>query len=168
MTKIIALIAVFGFASTVATAGDDESLESLARQSYTLFAAFECSEWAVKIGEYDAGDRLFEYGYEQGIEFFEAIGRGEMTDEEIAELVHSRVALVAYRGNTRYHFIMGRVFQMASQSVLDQVSARLFPPGTTISRNASPEGASDGQEYAQTVMREIYAEKNCAILVPDD
>lgn len=110
------LIALFAVCTCPATAGEGRDL---ARKGRAVWSAFVCAALASHLNQEDEHKRLFEYGYDQGKEFIEAVRSGKITREDISKEVPVVVALSLNGPST--DFILGRIYELAVDDALDPI-----------------------------------------------
>ena len=95
-----------------------ESLE-LARKGSAAWSAFECVALASKLNRPDDQKRLFEYGYDQGLQFIAALQAGKIKREDVSASVPIGVTFALQGPNP--DFMLGRMYESAVTSALKDV-----------------------------------------------
>ncbi len=144
LSSLSALAIAFVWAN-VAMAQTSKDYAKLGR---TAWNAFECSALASKSKNPQDQERLFHFGYEQGLRFIDAVRAGDVERQDISAAVPLAMAL-RLQGPTA-DFILGRVFEAAQKSALDSI----YKAGETV--------VSD--ELQLTLARNEFLNRNCRAL----
>jgi hypothetical protein len=122
-----------------------QSSKDYAKLGRIAWNAFECSALASKSKNPQEQDRLFRYGYEQGLRFIDAVRSGDVERQDVSEAVPLAMAL-RLNGPTA-DFILGRVFEASQKSAIDSV----YKAGETV--------VSD--ELQITLAKNEFLNRNC-------
>jgi hypothetical protein len=98
---------------------DSQTSEDFARMAQATWSAFECSTLATKTGDAKEQERLFKFGYEQGLKFIEALEAKRISNDDLRAEA-PMVVLLLLQGPTP-DFILGRIYQTAEESALEDV-----------------------------------------------
>jgi len=125
-----------------------QSSKDFALMGRVAWSAFECSSLASKIKNSKEQERLFRYGYEQGLKFITAVRSGKVDRQDISEGVPLAVFL-RLQGPTA-EFILGRVFEASQVSALEKV----YKTGETF----------NSEELQETIARNEFWNRNCQLI----
>lgn len=131
--------------------------ESEAKAAGVMWAAFECSRFALSAGEQNDANRLFEVGYGQGVKFLRAAHSGSITEEDAKHNVPLGVSLRL--GGPSDDFVIGRIYEAAFNDAYDSI----------VKEDASglPLEAKDwvvDPELEVSIAKLKYLQANCALL----
>lgn len=112
------------------------------------WSAFECSALAEKSKNPKEQERLFKYGYVQGLKFIEAIQSEKIKREDLSKDV-PLIMLLLLQGPTA-DFMLGRVFESALDSALEDV----FKSGEKFNSN----------EMQETIAKNKFWKQNCQLI----
>lgn len=124
-----------------------QSSDDYARMSRASWSAFECSAYADILGKRSEHERLFNYGYEQGKVFIEALRAGRVERADLHSISPSGFLMLA-DGPTS-DFALGRIFEGAIENALKDV----ITSDNILDKNIQKSIASNK-----------YGEANCEIL----
>lgn len=93
-----------------------------ARMGANAWKAFECTGLAGELKDSEEKQRLFSFGYEQGMKFLDAVRSGQVTQRDVFTTVPSGFMNHAEGPNS--DFVLGRVFEVAAQSALRDVTTK--------------------------------------------
>ncbi|MDO8401471.1 MAG: hypothetical protein Q7T45_27055 [Bradyrhizobium sp.] len=96
-----------------------QSAVEKARQARTMWSAFQCGIYAEMSGERQEQARLFVVGIKAGRDFIDAINKNQIPPEVAKREVPIGVNLVF--GGPTPDFILGRIFESASNDAFDDV-----------------------------------------------
>lgn len=144
--KIALLILVLGLVSGKQSFAENPS--EYAAMGATTWSAFKCSVLAGFIKNPKEEERLFKYGYVQGIEFIEAIMSGKVKRLDLQKGVPV-IMLTHFKGPTP-DFILGQVYKYAFDSAIDGV----FTTGK----------AWNSDEMQQTIATDKFWNQNCHLI----
>ena len=146
-TKIFLLSLILGLVSGEASFAENSS--EYAAMGKAVSSAFECSALAGASNNLKEQERLFKYGYDQGLKFINAIQSGKVKKED---MVKSVPLLVVFRleGPTP-DFILGRIFESASSSALEDVykSGELY---------------ITDEKMQETIAKDKFWKQNCPLI----
>jgi len=131
--------------TNIAMAQTSKDYAKLGRSAWN---AFECSALASKAKNPQEQERLFRYGYDQGLRFIDAVRSGDIERQDVSAAVPLAMAL-RLQGPTA-DFALGRIFEAAQKSALDSI----FKAGETV--------VSD--ELQLTLARNEFLNRNCTKL----
>lgn len=112
------------------------------------WSAFECSALAEKSKNTKEQERLFKYGYAQGLKFIEAIQAEKIEREDLSKGV-PLMMLLLLQGPTP-DFMLGRVFEGALDSALEDV----FKTGEHF----------NSDEMQETIAKNKFWKQNCQLI----
>lgn len=113
MRLIAAALAIFT-ASALA-----QNSEDYARMSRAAWSAFECSSFADVMGNAQEQERLFLYGYQQGLAFIQAARAGRVLETDLQSI--SPTGFLMHAQGPTADFALGRVFEGAVDNALKDV-----------------------------------------------
>ena len=93
-----------------------------AKAARVMWTAFECGTYARMSGEQERMGALFEVGMAAGRKFYAAVEAGTITDDQQRQHVPLFVSLLS--AGPSVDFILGRVFQFASDYASDEVTTK--------------------------------------------
>ena len=125
-----------------------ESSSDYAAMGKAAWSAFECSALAEKSKNPKEQERLFKYGYAQGLKFIEAIQAEKVKGEDLSKGVPIMMLLLL-QGPTP-DFMLGRVFEGALDSALEDVY------------KTSEKFNSD--EMQETIAKNKFWKQNCQLI----
>ena len=96
--------------------------EEDAKAARVLWAAFECSRFALMSGQQDEANRLFLVGLRAGTKFLDAAKAGSITQEEAKRNVPLGVSLLL--DGPSDDFVIGRIYESAINNAFDSVVKR--------------------------------------------
>ena len=116
VTKFLIAVAV---GLLVTKPGLAESPEQYGIMAQSAWSAFQCAVLAEKTDNAKEQERLFKFGYEQGLKFIAALQAGDAKTKDLSgEAPFSRLILL--QGPTP-DFMLGRIFEVALRSALENV-----------------------------------------------
>ena len=124
-----------------------ESSLDLASKGKKLWESFECAALAGYMGEEQEAERLFEYGYDQGHRFIEAVEAGKIEKADIRTKV-PMIVRMRLSGPTP-DFVLGRIYEEASEYALEDVLKDFLETDA---------------KTRQKIARNKYNEGNCEII----
>lgn len=128
-----------------------------AKAARVMWTAFECGTYAELSGEADRASELFATGLDAGRRFYAALEAGTMTDEELRQ--HAPMILGSLNAGPSVDFILGRVFQYATDAARADVSKE--------DQNGLPLPIEDWvfePELIATKADTLYSAGNCYLL----
>jgi len=125
-----------------------ESSSEYAATGKAAWSAFECSALAEKSKKPKEQERLFKYGYAQGLKFINAIQSEKVKREDLSKGV-PMMMLLLLQGPTP-DFMLGRVFESAVDSALDDV----FKTGEQF----------NSDEMQETIAKNKFWKQNCQLI----
>ena len=140
LASLTALVAVI-VGATEPTDAD----RALARKSFLTVQAFECSVLAQGANDLVAAERLFRFGYDEGLAWLEAAEAGEL-HEELRD--DAPLGLLMLLGGPSHDFRLGRIYGYATDQVYENVY--------------------DGEPSHQTSAKHEYHRRNCDLLRPTE
>jgi len=85
----------------------------------STWSAFQCAVLAEKANNSNEQERLFKFGYAQGLKFIAALDSGEAKTNDLSgEAPHSMLVLLQ---GPSPDFMLGRIFEVALRSALEDV-----------------------------------------------
>ena len=114
----------------------------------STWSAFECSALADQSQNKQEQERLFKYGYQQGLTFIDAIRENKINKEDLSTEVPLMMGLLL-QGPTP-DFMLGRVFEGAVESALDNV----FKTGDTF----------NSDEMQKNIAKNEFWKRNCQLI----
>lgn len=125
-----------------------ESSSEYAAMGKATWSAFECSALAEKSKNQKEQERLFKYGYAQGLKFISAIQSGKVKREDLSKGA-PMMMLLLLQGPTP-DFMLGRVFESALDSALGDV----FKTGEQF----------NSDEMQETIAKNKFWKQNCQLI----
>jgi len=95
-----------------------------ARMGANAWKAFECAALAGELKDSEEKQRLFSFGYEQGMKFLDAVRSDQVTQRDVFTTVPSEFMNHAEGPNS--DFILGRVFEVAGRFALGVTAQGTF------------------------------------------
>jgi hypothetical protein len=126
--------------------------KELAKKGRAAWSSFVCASLASHLDEKVEHERLFEYGYEQGKIFVEAVFAGEVTREDIDNEVPIGVS-VSLEGPTT-DFMLGRIYEVAVEYASDSIWDDHDSPVD--------------QDTRRTLAKSRFTEANCRLIGPQE
>ena len=96
-----------------------QSSKEYAQMAKASWSAFECSSLASKSGVAGEQQRLFLFGYEQGIKFIVAVQSKKVNQKDLSSEA-PLIMLLLLQGPTP-DFMLGRIYESAQNSALKEV-----------------------------------------------
>lgn len=128
-----------------------------AKAARVMWTAFECGKYAELTGKRERAAELYTLGTNAGWRFYRALEAGTITDAELAE--HAPFVLTSLTAGPSVDFILGRVFQYATDAAQETVVKKdAFGLPTPIS-----DWLVDPAEISARA-DEVYQKRNCALL----
>jgi len=116
MRKIV-LVSLLGFLFTNPAMG--ENPKDYVLMSQAAWRAFECSSVASKIDNPKEQERLFLFGYDQGQKFIAALKSKKVKEEYFS--AEAPLGIVLNLQGPTPDFMLGRIYQTAQNSALDDI-----------------------------------------------
>ncbi len=85
--------------------------------------AFKCSTWASALNNKEESKRLYDFGYDQGLRFLDALQAGEIEEADISRVVPMGVTQ-ALQGPKEEN-ALGRIYDSAKKQALDEISGSI-------------------------------------------
>ncbi|MBS4050768.1 MAG: hypothetical protein KGZ69_06155 [Methylomonas sp.] len=145
-TKIFLLSFVFGLISGKPVFA--ESSSEYAQMGMAAWSAFKCSALAEKSNNPQDQERLFKYGYAQGLKFIDAIRSEKVKREDLSTGV-PMMMLLLLQGPTP-DFMLGRVFEGA----LDSATNDVFKTGDQF----------NSDEMQEIIAKNKFWKQNCQLI----
>jgi hypothetical protein len=114
----------------------------------SVWSAFECSVLAEKINNSNEQERLFMFGYKQGLKFIDALKSKRIKDEDLS--AEAPIMMILLLQGPTPDFMLGRVFEGALDSALNNV----YRTGETL----------NSDEEQQAIAKKEFWIRNCAIV----
>jgi hypothetical protein len=143
-TSVIVYMLLVAFSKpTYATSSSE-----YAAMGKATWSGFECSVLAEKSKNPKEQERLFKYGYAQGLKFIEAIKQNKIKREDLSSEV-PLMMLLLLQGPTR-DFMLGRVFE----GVLDSALKDVYKTGEQF----------NSDEMQETIAKNKFWKQNCQLI----
>lgn len=104
---------------SVAPTANAQSSKKYAQKAMASWSAFECSSLASKVGKQKEQERLFLYGYEQGMTFISALQTKKIEQKDLSS--ESPWAMLLLLEGPNPDFMLGRIYASAQDSALKDV-----------------------------------------------
>ena len=117
LEKLLFSIIVISFSLTSSAIA--ESSKEYALMGKSTWSAFECSVLAGKIGNTKEQERLFLFGYEEGLKFINALKSNKIKRKDLSSEIPMAMKW-SLQGPTS-DFMLGRVFEVAMEYALKDV-----------------------------------------------
>lgn len=132
---------------------DKKSNFTLSSKEYAImgqksWSAFQCANWASKIGQQNDAEKLFMTAYNHGKIFLEALMAKKIDEKDISAEVPMGITLFLQGPNT--DFILGRIFESAQESALKEV----YKTGNDF----------NSEELQKSIAENKYRDGNCKLL----
>ena len=124
------------------------SSSEYAAMGKAAWSAFECSVLAEKSKNQKEQERLFKYGYDQGLKFIEAIQENKVKRDDLSK-ESPLMMLLLLQGPTP-DFMLGRVFEGALDSALKDV----YKTGEQF----------NSDEMQETIAKNKFWKQNCQLI----
>ena len=150
MNKVVkgAMLICFMFMAVFSESTNATISSEYAAMGKATWSAFECSVLAEKSKDPKEQERLFKYGYAQGLKFIEAIQKNKVKKEDLSNDA-PLMMLLLLQGPTP-DFMLGRVFEGALDSALEDV----YKTGDQF----------NSDEIQETIAKNKYWEQNCQLV----
>jgi len=125
-----------------------ESSKEYAMMGQSTWVAFECSALASKTGNAKEQERLFTFGYEEGLKFIDALKSEKIKNSDLKSEVPLTV-LWSLQGPTP-DFMLGRVFEVAMEYALKDVY--------------KTDGANNDEEMQKVKAEREFRKRNCKLI----
>lgn len=142
---LFSIIAISFFLANPAMA---ESSKEYAIMGKGTWSAFECSALAEKSKNPKEQERLFKYGYAQGLKFIEAIQQNKVKREDLSS--ESPLGMLLLLQGPTPDFMLGRVFEGALDSALKDV----YTTGEQFNT----------EEMQETIAENKFWKQNCQLI----
>ncbi len=146
--KLIQLMVAIIMTFLSAKSGMAESSKELALMGRETWSAFICSALAENSNDFKEQERLFTFGYKQGLKFIDALKSEKIKKEDISNEVPMGV-LMRLEGPTP-DFMLGRVNEAALESVVENV----FNAGETFKLDKAREATA----------KKEFRKRNCQLI----
>lgn len=110
---MLTLVAIAGFQSHA------QPVETKAKLALKMYSAFQRATFSELSKKGDEQARFFKIGYDAGKGFYEALEKGEISDEQLRSTVPLIINLL--HGGPNIDFLIGRVFQFATDDAFGSV-----------------------------------------------
>lgn len=144
-TRIIVVCFILGLLGKPSFAGSSSEYAAMGKAAWS---AFECSALADKSKNPKEQERLFKYGYAQGLKFIEAIQTEKVKRENLSKGA-PLMMLLLLQGPTP-DFMLGRVFEGTLDSALEDV----YKTGEHF----------NSDEMQETVAKNKFWKQNCQLI----
>lgn len=114
----------------------------------SAWSAFECSVLAEKSKNQAEQERLFNFGYSQGLKFIGAIQENKIKEEDLSKEVP--IAMILLLEGPTPDFMLGRIFDSALEHVLRDVY--------------KTDDEFNSPEVLETIAKNKYWNKNCRLI----
>lgn len=141
---LFSLVLALGSAAPVSA----QSSSEYAAMGMATWSAFECSVLAEKSNNATEQERLFKYGYGQGLKFIDAIQSKKIKRDDLSKSV-PMIMLLLLQGPTP-DFMLGRIFEGALDSALDDV----YKTGENF----------NSDEMQKSIAKDKFWKQNCQLI----
>lgn len=117
MVKLVAVAFLLAFLPRALSAEEARPPEK-ANIARVMWSAFSCATFAGLSGNNKEQERLFELGYKSGKTFVDGVKNKTITETEAKE---APVGVLWHMGGPTTDFIIGRIFEAASDDAYDEV-----------------------------------------------